>query len=163
MSSSLTDNVREALLPPPAGLTLVITVGNSLRTDDGVGPYIASRVGTPREGICLLDVADRPEDGIDEAVEKRPAKTVMIDAADFGGRPGEARIIPPELIPDTTLSTHTFPLKIITKILEEETGSDVFFLGIQPESVSFGEGLSPEVEKTAVEIIRLMSEGEDYA
>jgi hydrogenase 3 maturation protease len=143
----------EALSPAPEGLTLIITVGNSLRGDDGVGPYIASQVKNPKQGLHILDAADRPEDCIDAAVALHPLKTVVLDAADFGGSPGEARVIPQELIPNSTLSTHTFPLKIITKILEEETGSSVFYIGIQPENVSFGRGLSDPVQRMAKAII----------
>jgi len=156
MSNLLTDDVKKALKPEPLSTTLVITVGNALRGDDGVGPYIAESVKKPVKGIKILDVADRPENGIDPAVETKPKKTVVIDAARFGGKPGEAKILPENLIPDTTLSTHSFPLKIITRMLESETGSQVFFLGIEPKNLGFGEGLSVEVKKTADEIISIL-------
>lgn len=155
--------VKQALLPVPSGKTLIITVGNDLRRDDGAGSFISSRLKEIPEGYVLLDVGSRPENSVDEAVDLNPAKTVIIDAADFGGEPGEIRIIPPELIPQTTLSTHTFPLPVIAKMLEEETGSAVYFLGIQPVSVELGEGLSPEVEKSAGDIIRFIKEGESHA
>ena len=71
--------------------------------------------------------------------------------------------IPQEAIPDSTLSTHTFPLKIITKILEQETGSSVFFIGIQPENVFWGEGLSESVLRTAEEIILFLTRSKAYA
>jgi len=157
MSSLLTDEVKKALVPAPGGLTLIVTVGNVLRGDDGIGPYIASRVIDPKPGIRILDVADRPEDSIDDAIDLHPAKTVILDAADFSGKPGETRVIPQELIPDSTLSTHTFPLKILTKILEQETGSAVFFIGIQPEAVFWGEGLTESVRRTAEEIILFLT------
>lgn len=163
MSSLLTDEVKRALVPGSGGLTLIVTVGNSLRGDDGVGPYIASRVTNPKPGLHILDAADRPEDCIDAAIAFHPAKTVILDAADFGGKPGEIRIIPQEAIPDSTLSTHTFPLKIITKILEQETGSSVFFIGIQPENVFWGEGLSESVLRTAEEIILFLTRSKAYA
>jgi hydrogenase 3 maturation protease len=163
MSDLLTDNVKDALLPAPEGVTLIIMVGNALRRDDGAGPYIFNHIQRTDDRIRLMNVADRPEDSIDEAVALAPVKTVIIDAADFGGAPGEARIIPQEQIPDSTLSTHTFPLKIITGILEEDTGSEVFFLGIQPADISWGEGLTAEVKKTADTIIGILEKGERHA
>ena len=158
MSNLLTDKVQEALLPAPNGATLFIFVGNALRGDDGVGPYIFERLsGVVENRIQLLNVADRPEDCIDDAVAAAPAKTVIIDAADFGGTPGEARVIPHEFIPDTTLSTHTFPLKVIAGILKEDTGSDVFFIGIQSKEISWSERLTPEVKNTADAIAAFLS------
>jgi hydrogenase maturation protease HycI len=155
----LTDSLKMALLPYSDGVSLYITVGNSLRCDDGAGPYIASQITDPGDNIYILDVADRPENGLFEAEKVRPSKTVVIDAADFGGGPGEAKVIPLEFIPATTLSTHTFPLPVITKMLQEETATEVFFIGIQSVSVELGEGLSKEVKKTSDEIIAFINGG----
>ena len=160
MSNSLTDEVKKILAPAPDEKTLVITVGNTLRSDDGVGPFVADGVKSTPENIHILNVGDRPENSVDEAVDFRPDRTIVIDAADFGGAPGEVRNIPREAIPQTTLSTHTFPLPVITKMIEEESGSKVYFLGIQPLKVSLGEGLSPAVEEAAREIIKLLDKGD---
>ena len=80
-------------------------------------------------------------------------KIVIIDAADFGGEPGEARIIDKEHLPKTSLSTHSIPLPVFTSILEEDTKAEVFFLGIQAELMKLGEGLTEKVKKTGEEII----------
>jgi len=150
--------VLDILKPDQQGITLIITVGNTLRQDDGVAPLIAEQLLSTKSEILnnlkILNVNDKPENAIDEAVKIKPAKTVIIDAADFGGRVGETRIIPHDQIPETTLSTHTFPLAIIAKMIEQDTGSPVYFLGIQPGKMGWGEGLSPEVEKTADQIIK---------
>jgi len=154
-----TDDIswRDLFEPQEIGTTFVLTVGNLFRSDDGVGPFIAKHVPHPRGHIRILDAGDKPENCIDRATELKPVRSVIIDAADFGGRPGEIRLIPEEAIPDTMLSTHTFPLRIIAKILAEDTGSPVFFLGIQPKTMDFGEGLSPEIRSAADEIVRMLS------
>lgn len=139
-----------------SGITLVITVGNPLRSDDGVGPYIAGNISSPKKNIIVMNAGDRPENIHDRAVEAKPAKTIIVDAADFGGVPGEMRLIPEHSIPDNPLSTHSFPLRIVARLLAEDTGSEVFFLGIQPESMAFGEALSPKVKSAADEIIQLI-------
>lgn len=157
MSSLLTDKVQRALLPAPNGATLFIFVGNTLRGDDGAGPYIFERLSGVGSHIRLMNVGDRPENCIDDAVTAAPAKTVIVDAADFGGIPGEARVIPHEFIPDTTLSTHTFPLKVIAGILQEDTGSEVIFIGIQSKEISWSEQLTPEVKNTADAIAAFLS------
>lgn len=86
-----------------------------------------------------------------------PQKVVIVDAADFGGKIGQAILVSSDNIPATTLSTHTFPLKVIAKMIETDAGAEVRFLGVQPKSVSLGERMSEEVEKTAKEIIKCMN------
>lgn len=132
---------------------MIITVGNPLRSDDGVGPYVAGRFEAVSPKTVLLDAGDKPENVLDRAIEIKPAKVIIIDAADFGGRAGEARVIPEELIPQAALSTHAFPLPIISRVLAQDTGAQVVFLGVQPKSCELKEGLSEEVRQTAEEII----------
>jgi hydrogenase 3 maturation protease len=151
----LTAEVKQTLTPEKIGATLIITVGNSLRSDDGIGPYIANNFKGNAK-FTLLNAGDKPENAVDKASQHKPAKTVIIDAANFGGKVGEARIIPGEAIPNTTLSTHTFPLKVISKIIAEDTKSKVYFLGIQPKSVELGEKMDPAVVETAKEILKCM-------
>ena len=132
---------------------LIITIGNSYRSDDGVGPYIARQVNKYKKDFTILNAEDQPENIIDEATRLKPGKIVIIDAADFGGMPGEIRLIEKKDIPDTSLSTHSFSPNILAAIIEEDTGADVLFLGIQPESIQFGEGISKPVKEAAKRII----------
>ena len=153
----LTADVIELLKPESSGTLLVITVGNLLRSDDGVGPYIAAQGKRPKSGIIILDAGERPEDTVGKAMEVRPKRVVIIDAADFGGEPGEVRAIPEEFIPENPISTHRFPLRIISRLVTEDTGARVDFICLQPESVGFGEGLSDRVRLAAEEIVILLS------
>ena len=132
---------------------LIITIGNSYRSDDGVGPYIARQINKYKKDFTILNAEDQPENIIDEATQLKPGKIVIIDAADFGGMPGEIRLIEKKDIPDTSLSTHSFSPNILATIIEEETGADVSFLGIQPKSVQLAEGFSEPVKRAAEKII----------
>ena len=132
---------------------LIITIGNSYRSDDGVGPYIASKIKKCKKNLIILNAEDKPENIINEATQLKPGKIVIIDAADFGGMPGEIRLIEKKDIPDTSLSTHSFPLNIIARIIGEDTGAEVSFLGIQPKSVQLAKGLSKPVKRAAEKII----------
>ena len=140
------------------GITVVITVGNILRTDDGLGPFIGSRVKS-REDLKVINAKNRPENIIDEVISYKPSRIIIIDAADFEGKPGQIKLIDKECISKTTLSTHMIPLPVITSILENDTGASVFFIGVQPKNVILGEHLSFEVEESAWEIIKLIEEG----
>jgi hydrogenase 3 maturation protease len=160
MSNLLTAEVKEVLTPLGSGITLIITIGNDLRSDDGVGPYIAKKFKNPDGNVLLLDAGDKPENIIDKAVSLKPKKVIIVDAAKFGGKIGEAKVIDISCIPNTTLTTHTFPLPIIAKILAEDTGQDVYFIGIEPMSVEFGKGLSSAVKDTADAILKFIKRGD---
>ena len=151
MSNSLTAEINDLLKPAPY-LTVIICVGNSLRSDDGAGPYIASRLKNG-EKLVVLDAGYNPENFIEEVIALKPGRIVIIDAADFRGKAGEARMISEEDIPGSSLSTHAISLNVIYHILKEDTSSDIKFIGIQPKEVGYGERLSPEVQAAADMII----------
>lgn len=153
----LTAELRDIFTPSKEGKLLVITVGNSLRSDDGVGTYIFDQIKKCKENIIILNADNKPENIIDQVVQIKPQRVIIIDAADFGGRAGEIRLIRKNDIQNTSLSTHSFSLNIIARIIEEDTGAEVLFFGIQPRSVRLGEGLSKSVRKAAQKIISCMS------
>ena len=152
--SKLSAEIKRALSFRPC-INVVITVGNGLRSDDGVGPYISSKISSS-EFLKVIDAGYTPEDIIDEVTELIPKRIIIIDAADFGGASGEIRIIDSAHIPESSLSTHAISLRVITKILSEDTKADIIFIGIQPKSVALGEGLSLSVRASADKIINYL-------
>ncbi len=148
--------IKTMLDPPAGGLLLVVTVGHLLRGDDGVGPSIAAAVTSPRPGIVLFDAGEHPERILDRGTTLRPVRTIIIDAADFGGQPGECRLLSDGEVSDRTVSTHQFPLAIVARLLAGDTGGEVIFLGIQPASVALGGGLTEAVRRTAEELAGLL-------
>lgn len=124
-----------------------------MRKDDGVGPYIASKLDSS-ENLVIIDAAFSPENVIDKVVQLNPDYILFIDAADFKGKPGEVIVIDESEISEYTVSTHAVPLKVVAAIIKSETSANVSFLGIQPKDVSFGEGLSRDIKKAADEIIK---------
>ncbi len=146
----------QALLGQDQGATLYVTLGNPLRSDDGVGPYIAGRAdGIP--GILIRDAGERPERAFDWAMELRPATLVFIDAADFGGAPGEIRDLPVENLEKTTFSTHRLPLPAIMDWISHETGAACRCIGIQLGSAALGEGLTLPVQRSADLLVEWLS------
>lgn len=151
MSNLLTADIIAALRPH-SDRDLIITVGNSFRSDDGVGPYIASCLKTVSKAK-IIDAGYTPENIIDDVIALAPKYIIIVDAANFGGHPGEGRIISEESIPETTLSTHSIPLNVIASIIKESTKAEILFIGIQPKTVMLGEGLTKEVKDSADKII----------
>ena len=148
MLNSWTDEVKAALAPK--GRTLVITLGSILRADDGVGPYVCARVKFSRPELRLLDAGTTPENIAQTAIDWKPDKIILVDAAHFGGAAGEVRVIPLDAINrQTVLSTHSFPLSVTFSIVKEDTGAELVVVGVQAKSLDHREGLSPEVQETA--------------
>lgn len=152
MSPSWSDEVKSALAPK--GRTLVITLGSTLRADDGVGPYVCAHVKFSRPDLKLLDAGTTPESIAQTAINWKPEKIILVDAAHFQGEAGEARVIPLEAINQSTImSTHSFPLSVTFSIVREDTGAELAVVGVQAKSLDYREGLSPEVEETARKLV----------
>ncbi len=98
------------------------------------------------ENVRVIDGGSAPENLLWKVRRLKPSHILLIDAAHFGGRPGELGIFPPDQISGVAISTHTMPLNILTELLEE-TGAKVILLGIEPKNLRFGEKISPEVRE----------------
>ena len=152
MSPSWNKEVAAALAP--RGRTLVITLGSTLRADDGVGPYVCSHVKFSRPEFRLLDAGTTPENIAQTAIDWKPDKVILVDAAHFKGRAGEIRLIPLEAINQAMpISTHSFPLSVTFSIIKEDTGAELAVIGVQAKSLDYKEGLSPEVEAAATKLV----------
>ncbi len=141
-----------ALIGEKLDNTLLITMGNSLRSDDGVGSYIAERL-QGLSGIQIEDAGNRPERSIDWVDEYQPELVVFIDAADFGGIPGELRRIDARALAKRSLSSHRLPMEPLIAWIEQESGENCGCLGIQAALLDLGEQISPAVIDTAEQII----------
>lgn len=147
----------------PQGKTLYLTVGNDLRHDDAFGPEIGKRLGFLPKRALLINAGVRPENVIDEAIEYKPAKVVVFDAADFEAEPGTIRIIPEEMVPETTLSTHSFPLPVLTGMIASEANSEIIYIGVQATDLSLGEGISQPVNDVINTIVDFLKEESRHA
>lgn len=132
--------------------TLLICLGNSLRCDDGVGPYLGQQLAKV-PGLLIEDAGDRPERAIDFAEVHRPQKIIFLDAANFGGQPGTLRLLATSELVGRSLSSHRLPLTALIGWIETEYPTRCLCLGIQVTSVKFGEELTPPVARTASQII----------
>ncbi|MCX8170900.1 MAG: hydrogenase maturation peptidase HycI [Candidatus Bathyarchaeota archaeon] len=128
---------------------VILGVGNVLRGDDALGPEFISRLmGKLPKKVKLIDGGVMPENFIGHIRRFKPSHVLLIDAADFGGKPGEIRLIPPEQISSVALSTHSIPLHILAELIGRYVGAKVMLLGVEPKSLNLGEDVSPEVKKS---------------
>lgn len=137
-----------ALLGQP---TCLVCVGNMLRRDDGVGPWLAGAVREAAAGtqVRVLDVQDVPENFAPVIARDDCRNVVFIDAVAADGPAGTIVFGPlADFAEAPSLSTHKLALALSARVLES-AGKKVFLLGIVPGDLSFGEGFTLEVERTA--------------
>jgi hydrogenase 3 maturation protease len=141
---------------------LIIGIGNSIKGDDGVGPEIIKRLKdvTLREtkglggNINLLDVGSAPENYTKKIKDLQPDKIIIIDAVAMGEKAGTVKVIDEKEIASGYFTTHNMPLNMFVEYIKQETEAEIIFVGIQPKSTKFGEGLSEPVQKAIEKIVK---------
>ena len=138
------------------GDLMLIGIGNPLRGDDGVGVEIVRILmqSLRNEKVKVLIVEDRVDLIPRMLRDVNPRLILIFDAADFGGRPGEVRIMSPDETSGKTTSTHDMPLNLMLRLAEKD--APAYVLGIQVETLEFGRGVSPAVKAAADEIANFL-------
>lgn len=138
-------NTRKAVARLVTGKACLVAIGNRLRGDDGAGPALVSRL-RDQVDFPLFDAGVAVENHLEQIAAEHPEAICFVDATDFGGRSGEARLLPPsELIGRP--STHAPSLAIAAEYLVNRTGCEVWLLAIQPQSTGLGDDLSAPVKR----------------
>jgi hydrogenase maturation protease len=145
---------------PNHNRTLVIGAGNVLRGDDGVGVRVAQALAQEPlpEGVEVLDVGTR---GLDLLFEFEDAdRVVLIDAAEMGQTPGEARVFDAALLEgDTDIRLSSLHGIGIAEVLALGRAVGVeprmTIVGIQPADLRPREGLSETLSARLPEYVAL--------
>jgi len=85
-------NVLEDLKSHLQGKIIILGIGNTLRSDDGAGSILANRI-KDKVPFIVFDVGISPENYLDKIIKERPDTILIIDTGDFGGKPGELRVV----------------------------------------------------------------------
>jgi len=127
----------------------VVGLGDRMKGDDAAGCEAAELLKREitRDNVKIINAENAVENYLGVIEKFKPEKVFIIDAADFGGRSGDVKILKARQVKETTSSTHNFSLPLIIKHIKAETGAKCILLGIQPGNLSFAEGLSREVKK----------------
>jgi len=86
---------------------------------------------------------------------EQPDLLVVVDAATMDEKPGTFCRLPIEAQDRMLASTHGLPLSFVLSRIES-SAKQTILIGIQPEDMSFGEGLSPAVEGSVQRLIELL-------
>lgn len=133
---------------------VLLGVGNRWRGDDGAGSRLAGRLA--ERGVRrAIDAGAVPENYCERVAALRPRAVFIADAACFGGRPGEVRLLDPGSLGAGALSTHGVSLAPVAAYIGERCRCPVLVLGIEPSGAGDGEEVSAPV-------LRAVEELEDY-
>ena len=154
MKSMLEEGLRRFI--SGAKRVAVLGIGNDLRTDDGLGPFIVAGLNLQHPDLIVENVGSVPEAFARPLADFGAERVIMVDAADMRKPAAHIDLITKERIGGITISTHSMPLSLLMMYLEQETGGKTVLLGVQPKSIVFGEGLTPEVRLAAQKVIRIL-------
>jgi hydrogenase maturation protease len=140
--------------------TLVLALGNPLRGDDGVGAAVLQALGA-----CAMPAGVELLDGGTPGLEtvlllEGHDKTIVIDAADMGLRPGQWRRFVPEhgRLPITEAhlrgTLHSAGLAEALALGEALNllPPELVIYGVQPAEMGWAAGLSHEVETAVAQV-----------
>jgi len=137
--------------------TVIVGVGNTLKGDDAAGPLVCRQLGG-KVRAELIDAGTVPENYIQTIIKKAPQNLLIIDAVDFGARPGTINIFKPEQLNSSAFSTHTLSPRLFAEMVCKDIDADVYFVGIQPAQTQLGESQSAQVSQAIQWLARALSE-----
>jgi len=148
-------------------------IGNELKYDDGVGPFIISKLNklNLNENVLLINAQTVPENFTGKIRKENPSHIILIDACLMGLNPGDYKIVNNEDFSNIGISTHSMSLSYFVKFLNND---NILFIGIEPlllelidqdslgvlgaDVMDFNGKLTENVEYSANEIVGLLEE-----
>ena len=141
--------------------TLILALGNPLRRDDGVGPAVSKALKESTNlpgGVVLLDGSGHGL--MNNLFSAGYRRMIIIDAADFGGLPGEwkrltlADIARPDDFAESRGTLHDLDLRDALAIVEALGIAlpEIIVYGVQPSGLKWSPGLSEPVQRAVPEI-----------
>jgi hydrogenase 3 maturation protease len=130
-------------------------IGNELKRDDAVGLAVVDKLSrcVHDPSIAILNCYDVPENFTGHLKRFKASCIVLIDATDFGGQPGEARLFELDAVMGSAVVTHKASLDVFGAYLRLETGAtNVFLVGIQPANCDVGDELSSAAAKASTTV-----------
>jgi hydrogenase maturation protease len=132
----------------------IIGIGNPLRKDDGIGltllEYMKNHADHYPSNVFFVDGGTGGMNLLH--LFNRYNVIILLDAVDFRGKPGDTRFFSFDDICSqkqiSTVSTHNTDVFQIIRLGQtlDECPNKIFVFGVQPEDVSYGEGLSKSIQ-----------------
>jgi hydrogenase maturation protease len=132
----------------------LIAMGNVLMKDDGIGIFTAKAMEEELKGKGIEVIYGETDFGYCISKVKDSDTVIILDAANYGKDPGEISIIPlNNYTPNRNGYTqHSYNLLDILKLYYPNLEGDI--LAIEVKEITFGFGLTQELQKKKKDIIR---------
>ncbi len=131
---------------------LFVGTGNMLRGDDAAGLYIISELKKIKD-LPIVYAEGGIENYIGKIAKHRPEIIFIFDAVHLKEKPGTVRIFPLNYAADYSMLAHNFSMEMLLEIFSFLNISEIYMIGIQPENLKIGKGMSEAVIKSADKII----------
>ena len=137
----------------------LVGMGNRDRADDGFGLDLARRLKDRWPGLVFSE-EDRSVEGIVfDLITREDIEVVLfIDAAHFGGEPGDLKLFDildaEKFVP--SFSTHKVPISLLMGLVHQK-GKTPYLLGIQPKDTALFAPMSNVITSTLDEIVKRIS------
>jgi len=130
------------------GSIVFIALGNENRADDASAYHFIDKLKKqhPFAAAHYISAGRNPENVLQQILDRHPKAVILIDAAEFAAQPGEIAFLPTHHM-ENSLSTHGYSLALIKKYLQSTIPVDVYYLGIQPQTLEFHHPLSAAVRQ----------------
>ena len=137
---------------------IVLGIGNEVKSDDGVGPLIIKKLkdeNIENKNLLFIDAKTVPENFTGKIRKEKPSHLIIVDACLMDLQPGDMKIVNKYDFANIGISTHSMSLSFFVRFLEKDTKINIIFVGIEPETMDFGE-ITPKVENAADEFIKTL-------
>ena len=124
-----------------------VGLGNELRGDDLAGLVFIDTLKTKTvfNKSKFIIAGKNPENYLQEILGSNPEAVVFIDAADWGGEPGDISFLEADSIASGDFSTHAYSIKLLEQFLSLNMPMDFVYIGIQSKTTALGKEMSSQV------------------
>lgn len=141
---------------------IILGVGNELKCDDGIGPYIIKKLKEENiednEKLLFIDAQTVPENFTGKIRKENPTHLIIVDACLMDEEPGTVKIVNKYDFASIGISTHSMSLSFFVRYLEKDTDFGIIFVGIEPESMDYSDKPTPKVEEAANDFVNILKE-----
>jgi hydrogenase 3 maturation protease len=134
---------------------VILGIGSTLKGDDAVGPLVCERLAG-QVSATVIDAGTVPENYLRPILNAQPDCLLIVDAIDFAGDPGQARVFEADQISSFAFSTHALSPHLLLDLLRQEIDVDVYLVGIQPGHTRLGQPVSAAVRDSIETIAGLL-------
>jgi len=137
--------------------TVIVGIGNTMKGDDGFGPLLVNRL-RGKVSMALIDAGSAPENYVGVIAKEEPQSVLLVDSAHLGSAPGTYEVLEGCDIVKSGFTTHDISTGMFIEYLKERTKAEVFLLGVEPQNIAMGLGLSEVLNKTLDKVELLIRE-----